>query len=99
MLKVIGAIVFVVLAYTVLILTAGHLPPNYAVGAAIPGTVDRASCGVVGVSRQIGSGHEAARGICPRPDFAFTIPVHQFTRSLVTFSGHCATQHPSSLCP
>jgi hypothetical protein len=34
MLRAIGAIVFLALAYTVLMLAAGHLPPNYAAGAA-----------------------------------------------------------------
>lgn len=34
MLQMIGAIVFIVLAYTMLMLGVGHLPPNYASGAA-----------------------------------------------------------------
>ena len=34
MLRIVGAIVFGVLAYTVLMLAAGHLPSNYAAGAA-----------------------------------------------------------------
>jgi hypothetical protein len=34
MLRVVGAIVFVALTYTVLILAAGRLPPSYAAGAA-----------------------------------------------------------------
>ena len=34
MLRALGAIVFAVLAYTVLMLAAGHLPPSYASGAA-----------------------------------------------------------------
>jgi len=34
MLRVVGAIVFVTLAYTVLMLAAGHLPPSYSAGAA-----------------------------------------------------------------